>query len=198
MRSAQRVLGKMSVEEYLAFDEQHHERYEYVAGDVYAMTGGTFRHSRIVQNIAFRLMERARGGPCSVHTHGLKVQIGIQRVYYPDLLVVCGDVPGDTLVMHEPCLIVEVTSPSTGRIDRGEKLDAYRTLATLKAYVVVDQRRRRVDRHWRNDAGEWLYEEYLVDGAVPVPCIGGLLTLDQLYDGVDVPSLAEPEPVEYG
>ena len=198
MSGAKRVPGWMSVEDYLAFEEEHPDRHEYVEGDVYAMTGGTYRHSSIVQNISFRLTERARGGPCSVHANILKVQIGEERIYYPDVQLVCGQVSGDALVIRDPCLVVEVTSPSTRRIDRTEKLEGYRKLSTLRAYFIVEQRRRHVDRHWRDTGGAWIHEEYAVDGEIPVPCIGGLLTLNEIYEGVELPNIAEPEPVEYG
>jgi Uma2 family endonuclease len=188
---------RMSLEEYLLFENEHPERHEYVAGEVYAMTGATLRHSRIVQNVAFRLMQHAQGGPCEVLTHDLKVRVGDDRIYYPDVFVVCMKLPGDTLVVREPCLIVEVTSPSSGRIDRGEKLDAYRRLESLQAYLVVDQRRRRVDRHWRDSAAIWQREEYRVEGIVPIACIDATLTLDEIYEGVDLPRVAEPDAEEY-
>ena len=105
--------------------------------------------------------------------------------------------PGDTLVVREPCAIVEVTSPSTVRVDRGEKLDAYRRLTSLRTYLVVDQRRRRVDRHWREAGEVWQREEYVVDGSVPVACLGASLTLDEIYEGVDLPRVFEPEVAEY-
>jgi Uma2 family endonuclease len=187
----------MSLEEYLRFENEHPERHEYVAGEVYAMSGATLRHSRIVQNLSFRLMARARGGSCEVHTHDVKVRIGDDRIYYPDLLVLCTPLPGDTLVVREACLIVEVTSPSSARVDRAEKLDAYRRLTSLQAYLVVDQRGPRVDCHWRDGAGAWQREEYLADGTVPITCLGTSLTLDDIYEGVDLPNVYEPDPVEY-
>jgi Uma2 family endonuclease len=187
----------MSLEEYFRFENAHPERHEYVAGEVYAMSGATLRHSRIVQNVSFRLMTHARGGPCEVHTHDLKVRVGDDRIYYPDLLVLCTPLPGDTLVVREPCVIVEVTSPSSARIDRGEKLDSYHHLTSLQSYLVIDQRRRRVDRHWRDRAGVWQREEYLVDGTVPVACLDASLTVEEIYEGVDLPSVSEPEPAEY-
>ena len=187
----------MSLDEFLRFENEHPERHEFVAGDVYAMIGGTLSHSRIVQNVSFMLMTRARGGPCEVHTHDIKVQVGDDRIYYPDVLVLCTRLPGDTLVVREPCVIVEVTSPSTVRVDRGEKLDAYRRLTSLRTYLVVDQRRRRVDRHWRDVAGAWQREEYVVEGTVPVACLDASLTLDEIYEGVDLPRVFEPEVAEY-
>ncbi len=187
----------MSLAEFLRFENAHSERHEFVAGQVYAMAGGTLRHSQLIENVSFALKTRARGGACRVHSNIVKVQVGDDRIYYPDVLVLCTRLPGETLVVHDPCLIVEVTSPSTVRTDRGEKLDAYRRLTSLRTYLVVDQRRRRVDRHWRDGDGVWQHEEYLVDGSVPLGCLEGPLTLDEIYEGVDLPHVSEPEMAEY-
>ena len=78
-----------------------------------------------------------------MHSNVAKAHVGDERISYPDLLVLCDGLPGDTLVVHEPSVIVEVTSPSTFRADRGDKLDEYRRLTSLKTYLIVDQRRRR-------------------------------------------------------
>jgi len=187
----------MSLDEFLRFENAHPERHEFVAGEVFAMSGGTLRHSRIIQNISFTLMSRMRGGPCEVHSNIVKVQVGQDRIYYPDVLVLCGRVPGDALVVHEPRVIVEVTSPSTTRADRTDKLDGYRRLTTLETYLIVDQRRRRVDRHWRDGDTSWQWERYVVDGSVPISRLDTPLTLDQIYEGVDLPRVSEPDTPEY-
>ena len=83
-------------------------------------------------------------------------------------------------------MVVEVTSPNTARIDRGEKLDAYGQLATLRAYLIVDHRRRRVDRYWREVAGEWQREDLVTEGRVPIPCLDVELTLDEIYERVRI------------
>ena len=187
----------MSLDEFLRFENAHPERHEFVAGEVFAMSGGTLRHSRIIQNISFTLMSRMRGGPCEVHSNIVKVQIGDDRIYYPDVLVLCGRVPGDALVVHEPRVIVEVTSPSTSRADRTDKLDGYRRLTSIETYLIVDQRRRRVDRHWRDGDASWQWEQYLVEGSAPIPRLGVPLTLDEIYEGVDLPRVSEPDMPEY-
>ncbi len=67
-------------------------------------------------------------------------------LYYPDVMVVCGD--DETLLQEAPCLVVEVISPSTEAIDRREKLLAYKKkLLSLRVYLMVDQQRRHVERH---------------------------------------------------
>jgi len=188
---------RMNLDGFLRFENSHPERHEFVAGEVFAMSGGTLRHSQIIQNISFWFMTRTRGGPCRVHSNIVKVQVGNDRIYYPDVLVLCARLPGDTLVVHEPSVIVEVTSPSTSRADRGDKLDGYRRLTSLETYLIVDQRRRRVDRHWRDGDGAWQWEQYLVDGSVPIPRVDAPLTLDEIYEGVDLPRVSEPDMPEY-
>ena len=188
----------MSLDEFLRFENAHPERHEFVAGEVFGMSGGTLRHSRIIQNISFTLTSRMRGGPCEVHSNIVKVQVGDDRVYYPDVLVLCGGLPGDALIVHEPRVIVEVPSPSTARADRTDKLDGYRRLTSLETYLIVDQHRRRVDRHWRDRDGSWQWEQYLVDGSVPIPRIDVPLTLDEIYEGIELPRVFEPDmPDDY-
>ena len=188
----------MTLDEFLRFENGHPERHEFVAGEVFAMSGGTLRHSEIIQNISFVFMTRTRGGPCCVHSNIVMVQVGDDRIYYPDVLLLCTRLPGDTLIVREPTVIVEVTSPSTFRADRGDKLDGYRRLTSLETYLIVDQGRRRVDRHWRDRDRSWQWEQYLMDGSVPIPRLDTPLTLDEIYEGVDLPRVSEPDVPEYG
>lgn len=59
--------------------------------------------------------------------------------YYPDIMAACGENEGDQYTRTNPVLIVEVLSPSTQRIDMKEKLDNYKSLASMLEYVVVSQ-----------------------------------------------------------
>jgi Uma2 family endonuclease len=80
------------------------------------------------------------------------------------------DEAGDeALYQHAPCLIVEITSPSTESIDRREKAFTYRKIPSLRAYLIVDQNRRWVERHWRDEAGEWHQGGVADEGSVPIP-----------------------------
>ena len=191
-------LRTMSVEEYFRFDERSPVRHEYVAGEVYAMTGGTARHGRIVMNMATRLHAAASDGPCEVFIEGMRVAAANDTYYYPDVMVTCSSLGDLEVVAREPCVVVEVTSPDTARLDRGEKLTAYRKVATVRAYLIVDHRRRRVERHWRNTRNdEWQREEIVSEARVTVPCIDVELTLDEIYRRVELPAVGEPDPVEY-
>jgi Uma2 family endonuclease len=182
----------MSLEEYFAFEAASPVRHEYVDGEIYAMSGVTRSHSRIVMNVGARLWAAARGGPCRVHQSEVKVQVG-RIFYYPDVIVACGAEPDDERVEDAPCLLVEVISPSTEMIDRREKLFVYKGIASLAAYLIVDRDRRHVERWWRDAEGGWRRTALEGSGAIPLPCParGLSLTLDEIYEGVELPSPEE-------
>ena len=126
-------------------------------------------------------------GPCRAYMVDMKLRTAGDRIYYPDVVTVCAPLPDDALVVTEPCLVVEVTSRSTRRVDRTEKLDAYLRCPSLLAYLIVEQAARSVDRWWRDGAGGEWRRDTITDatgGRVPVPCPATELTLDDIYRGV--------------
>jgi Uma2 family endonuclease len=188
----------MTVEEYFRFEEGSPVKHEYVAGEVYAMSGATARHNMIAGNIFTRLFTVAAESPCRVFMSDMRLEAANDKYYYPDVAVVCTPVEDLDIVAREPCVVVEVTSPGTARIDRSEKLEVYRAIQSLRTYLIVDHRRRRVERHWRADATvPWSREEIVGDGSVGVPCLEVDLSLDTIYRRVDLASIAEPDATEY-
>lgn len=193
-------LPTMSVEEYFRFDEGSPIKHEYVAGEVYAMSDVTVRHNIITGNIFAGLFASADDNPCRVFMSAMRVEVAGDRYYHPDVSVVCTPIAELDVVARGPCVVVEVTSPSTARIDRGEKLDAYRGIHALRAYLIVDHRRRRVERHWRETvSGEWMREEVVGEAVtpIPVPCLDVSLTLNAIYRRVELPAVHEPELAAY-
>src|SRR3712207_5413407 len=128
----------MTVEEYFRFEESSPIKHEYVAGEVYAMSGVTARHDLIAGTIFSLLLAAEANTACRVFTSDMRLEVAEDRYYYPDVAVVCTPVAELDIVARGPCVIVEVTSPNTARIDRGEKLDAYRRIPTLRTYLIVD------------------------------------------------------------
>jgi Uma2 family endonuclease len=174
----------LSVEDYLELEETSSIRHEYVAGEVYALAGATDRHNGIAMNIAGHLWAAARGGPCRVYGSDMKVRVGDDAFYYPDVQVVCDPVDTEEQYKSRPCLVVEVLSPSTESIDRREKLLAYRRLDSLQAYVIVYRDGRRVVRPWRDEPGAWWNADVSGQGRVPFPCPPLELSLDEIYEGL--------------
>lgn len=182
----------MTVAEYLRQEETSAVRHEYVRGEVFAMVGGTFRHNQIAINLLVHLRAAVRG-TCHVVINDVKVQVATDLIYYPDIAVECAERKGDDLILDQPCLVVEVTSRSTRRVDRGEKLDAYCRIPSLRAYLIVDQTRRRVTHHWRDQIGAWRSDELTEMGTMRLSCPETELTLDQIYRDVELPPLGVAE-----
>ncbi|WP_238397750.1 Uma2 family endonuclease [Anatilimnocola aggregata] len=150
-------LTLVSPEDYLVTEIDSLVRREYVAGRVYAMTGGTNNHARIVRNV-FRSLDSALGskGPCEAHSAETKVRIRNKRdtrFYYPDASVICEQNPGSDYFQDRPVFIAEVLSPTTRRLDDGEKRDAYLTIPSLQYYLLVEQDSPDVVLYTRTETG---------------------------------------------
>src|SRR5688572_5011068 len=133
----------LSVEDYLKQEETSPIKHEYVAGEIFAMSGVTLRHNRISQNLSNAFSNHLRGGPCQSFTTDVKLRLKIGRdeiFYYPDVMVACGQLNMEENSLRTPKLIVEVLSPSTETIDRREKALNYRQSPSLEEYVLVAQR----------------------------------------------------------
>ncbi len=164
-----------SFADYLAWEETQTERHEFVGGVAYAMTGGKQAHHEVTAN-AFAELRRIYGDHCRVYSQGFKVrvQLGLDdRAYYPDVFVTCQPGSPDALYNEHPCIVVEVLSDSTKRVDLGEKLESYTQLASLVNYLVIDPTRA-VVRVWRRSTG-WHEEAFSgLDARIAVQCGEGL------------------------
>lgn len=161
-------------------------RHEYIDGRLYAFAGATARHNEIIMNLVARIHPALRGTGCHVLAGTVKLRVADSVIYYPDLMVVCDPTDDDPLIRHRPCLIVEVLSPSTEQTDRREKLFAYRQLPSLLTYLIVDQERRIVQREFRDERGQWTNAVVSERGIVPLGCPPIELTLDDIYEAIDV------------
>lgn len=180
------VLPHLSVADYLAKEERSALRHEYVNGQVYAMTGASKSHNTIVLNIAARVRPALRGVPRRVFMTDMKVHVEQHNLfYYPDVVVSCDsrdtDLRKDTLFLHAPCLIIEVLSPATETIDRREKLLAYRTLESLREYVLVSQDTPEVEVYRRAVGGEWSVDKLGKEDSLEFSSIPLTLTWDEIY-----------------
>jgi Uma2 family endonuclease len=176
----------ISVDDYLAGEKDGEVRHEYVAGQVYAMTGASDRHALIVNALAFALTPAARMKRCQLFTNDMKVyvhQAGEDAFYYPDLVLPCDPDDRADYYCQRPCLIVEVLSESTERIDRREKLFAYTAgLPSLREYLLVAQDRRQVDIYRRGD-DDWMHET-VTEGHIRLDCLDMDLPVAAIYEDV--------------
>ena len=139
-----------TVEEFLAFEAEEPERYEFVGGVVRMMTGGSAAHSAIKGNVAPRSDAALGDGPCRAVVDDLKV-VTPTAVMYPDVLVTCTPVAPDDDRVSDPTAVVEVLSPTTERHDRIDKWREYQRIASLRHFVLVEQKERRIEVWSRTD-----------------------------------------------
>lgn len=183
----------MTEEEYFALSDESDIRYEYVNGEVFAMTGATVRHNTIANNISASLTAQLEDKDCIVNASETRVQVDSKsRIDYrfPDIMIVCGKVEYmenrvDTII--NPTVLIEVLSPSTALIDRNQKFDEYTRLYSLEEYVLVSQDEFKVERFLRQDSGDWLYTRVTgLESTIALPSINCTLQLSKVYAKLDL------------
>jgi Uma2 family endonuclease len=177
-------------EEYLAAERLSETRSEYLDGGVCPMTGGTANHIRIVANITTQLSNQLDGRPCDVFPTDMKIRLPDSRkFFYPDVVVVCGELlyhDSRKDIITNPDLVVEVLSPSTEAFDRGAKFQAYRTIESLKEYLLVAQDRPLVEQYVRNGDGKWTFTETVgLESSLTLPSVECTLNLGAVYKRVE-------------
>ncbi len=178
----------------MALERAAEYKNEYVNGFIVAMSGASRKHNLITWNVSGELRQQLRERPCEAYAADMRVQISAAGQYrYPDVVVVCGepqfeDAELDTLT--NPTVIVEVLSPSTEAVDRGDKFAAYRRLPSLREYVLIAQDTVRVE-HFLRQGERWILTEFSdLDDSVPLAAIDCTLALREIYR--KVPFAAEP------
>jgi Uma2 family endonuclease len=179
-------LGIMTLGEFLTWEELQPDRHELVGSRIYAMSGGTERHS-LMKDYLFELVAPvARAAGCQAFGEGRRLLVPSGDLYYPDLMVRCRPA-GHNLHETDATFIVEVLSASTRGTDRREKLRGYQNLASIRAYAMVEPDIRRIEvARWAR--GDILWDTYGAGDVVDIPY--GTWALDGIYDVVD--SMATP------
>ena len=177
---------RYTIEEYVRIEEYANLKHEYLDGQVWAMAGGTPEHARIAAAISGALTSQLRGRRCAVYSSDARVRdVATGLDTYPDLTVVCGheerDV-GDRLALTNPTVLVEVTSDSSEAYDRGEKLEHYKQIPSLRELVVVSHREQCLEVYRRGDDGIWAAPERAHAGErATLKAIGCSLDVDDVY-----------------
>lgn len=161
-------------------------KHEFVDGEIYAMAGGTEDHSALAAEVLRALGNALSDSPCRVHTSDLRIYVEAAGIAtFPDGAVVCGPLehhaPSPKVTALNPSVLLEVTSDSSEDYDTGEKLDAYRTIPSLREVVIVAHRERRITVHHRGDDGPWQRRVAITGGKVEVPSVGATLIVDDVY-----------------
>ncbi|MDB5219852.1 MAG: hypothetical protein JWO86_7779 [Myxococcaceae bacterium] len=183
MGAAEKI-PRVSFEQFLLLLELSHTKLEWLDGIAYAMAGGSFEHSRLASRIGTILTNALHGKRCVALQSDMLVKAPVDEfAAFPDASVVCDE---PIMVMHEknpaltnPTVIIEVLSSSTADYDRGEKFERYKTIPSLREYVLVSQDKKLIEVFSRERG--W---EVVVAGTgdeVILPSIGVTLDVDEVY-----------------
>ncbi|MBR8828411.1 MAG: Uma2 family endonuclease [Gomphosphaeria aponina SAG 52.96 = DSM 107014] len=182
----QTQLQYLTPDEYLKLELERDFRHEYIAGQVYAMSGTSEEHNIIAGNIYMKLRNHLQGKGCKVFMSDMKARIeSLDIFYYPDILVTCNPEDRGKYFKNKPCLIVEVISPSTARTDRNEKLYNYGEIESLQEYVLVSQDQMRVEIYRKNNQGDWLREIINNEGVINIESVGLEITMAEIYEDIN-------------
>ena len=198
MNADAQTLEHVTVQEYLEGEQRTDVRHEYLAGHLVAMGGASDRHGLVAGSLHALLLHARRKG-CQLFLADMKVRIeheGDDWFYYPDLVLVCDRSDRESpYYRRNPCLVVEVLSPSTEQTDTREKLLAYRLLPGLREYLLLRQDRVQADLYQRGDDGRWQHRRFAApDDALALRCVDASPSLRDIY--IDVPELLDAPPAQ--
>jgi Uma2 family endonuclease len=190
---ATQSIPRVSEDEYLRLERAAEYKSEFLDGEIFAMSGGSLRHSYLAVRWINELSLQLGGKNCRVFSSDARIRTSKTGSYlYPDVSVVCGgpqthENSNDILV--NPQLVIEVLSPSTAGYDRGRKFERYREIASLRDYILVHADSPWVEHFARQQDASWIFREYRgLDGAVPIASLDCLVRLADVYsDALDLP-----------
>jgi Uma2 family endonuclease len=168
-----------SIDDFMAWENQQNTRHEWIDGYIFAMTGGTIRHCKLIARLVRSLGNHLDGTPCLVLASDAKVQAAL-NVFYPDVVVSCAEQDDQDVLCKEPKLIIEVLSNSTATHDRTQKRLAYQQIESLEEYLLIAQEVQHVTLYRRAESWQPLD---VISGTLDIHSVDWTLNLAELYQG---------------
>ena len=184
---------RFTVEEYIEFDKNSEERWEYFDGVVVSMSGGTLAHNQISVNLLSELRENASNA-CEVLPADMRFKVPKAPPYrYADIVVVCGPPVIEKVqgldVLVNPSLIIQILSPSTEADNRGQKFVSYKSIESFREYLLVAQDRPSITHYVRQTDGSWLRTDIEgLDNEIEIVTLSSKISLREIYALVDFPA----------
>ena len=186
---------------YLAFDRASEIKHEFYRGEIFAMSGASLQHNRITFNLSGCLYGQLKDRDCEAFANDMRVRVQTTTLYtYPDISITCNQprfLDGDLDTLLNPQVVIEVLSDSTEKYDRGKKFEMYRTIPSLREYVLVSQDRAHIDRFALNEQGQWVLNDATgLDTVIELSTVGCRLLLSEIYAKVEFPPAEVILPTE--
>ncbi|WP_016866144.1 MULTISPECIES: Uma2 family endonuclease [Fischerella] len=178
----------LSVDEYFKLELESFTRHEYIAGQVYPILGETQVEKMITENIFTRLRTHLYGTNFRTFSSNMKVKLEpLDIFYYPEIFVTSNyqDI-GKPFKTH-PCLIVEVISSITERIDRNEKLFNYQQIDSLQEYILVSQSHIQVDIYRKDNQNNWFLEVFKSPlDSIEFSSVDLTILISEIYEDIEL------------
>ena len=180
-------------EDYIRLEDKSEIKHEFINGQLYAMAGGSPTHARLGFNAIAAIGARLRGKRCHGASSDQRIKIENSRdKVYPDALIVCPPAlydENDPHALLNPKVVIEILSPSTEKRDRTGKFELYKQISSLTDYILIEQDWVRVEHYRRAEGRLWTIETFNQrDQSLILPDIEIELPLEEIYDGLDIPS----------
>ncbi|MEM9703598.1 MAG: Uma2 family endonuclease [Planctomycetota bacterium] len=186
--------GYVTAEDYLRWEEHAETKHEWIDGEIREMAGASEYHAALDRRIGSRLDRAFEGLRFISFSNDIKIRVPDGPYYYAD-----GSLAGlpaefeppvrpgtPHTVLTNPAVIVEILSERAAEIDRGEKLDGYRSIPSLTDYLLFSQTEPVVEHHRREPGGDWEQTTYRGPAASVTLAAGGAdFTLADVYSVLD-------------
>lgn len=187
---AQHAGQRMTIAEFLDFDDGTDTRYELIDGELTAMAPPMRGHGALAARL-IRMIGNGLSPPCeAISQAGIVPDEASNSFFVADIVVTCSASLASDPVIAEPRLIVEVLSPTTTATDLNRKLPAYRAMPSVQDVLIVASTERRIE-HWQRHGDVWQVRDLRDQGVVRIEALAVAIDVDALYAGVlDPPSAA--------
>ena len=178
---------RYSYADYLFLEEASNVKHEFLGGEIYALAGGSPEHAALAANLIAALVAGIGSRPCHVFSSDLRVRVlATGLATYPDVTVVCGPLerdPESRVTAINPTLVAEVLSDSTEDYDRGEKLEHYKQVPSLRECLLVSHRQHQIELWRRQVAGPWERQTAGRGERMRLDFLGCEIAVDDVYRG---------------
>jgi Uma2 family endonuclease len=186
MVSSSRPHHRYTYAQYAALERESSTKHEFFGGEIYAMAGGTEDHAALAVSTLAALLAAVGDRPCRVNSSDLRIYVeAVGLATFPDGSVICGPMqqhpPSPDATAVNPLVLLEVTSDSSEEYDTNGKLDAYKTIPTVREMILVSHRERRITIYRREAGDAWLMRVAIAGGRVSVETLGAELIVDAIY-----------------
>jgi Uma2 family endonuclease len=189
---AERALKRMTLAEFLVWDDGTDTRWELIDGIPVAMALPAVAHGILAVRLAARTDAalRSRSGHMVLLKAGIAPAIGDDTFYVADLAMSAALHGPNEQITREPALIVEILSPSTTAFDRQVKIPDYRCLPSVQEILAIDSVSVFAEV-MRREGDRWITE--IVQGrdaTLTLNSVDLAVSMAELYEGIDIPELS--------